>query len=193
MSSDTQLGLIAILYLLLVFLVPMIPAFLVYKVFPTSGADSNTAEGMMGPVKFKLVGGTATYLVLLAVAIFGLPQLIPTPIGNRGYWTITGEISVLDEKGDSVNPPQDLQAEILNPKQVYIKPDKTFSLRVPSSSPGDWPIIAFYYPNGQGRTEYNLQDMRHERRAIQDSQREEKYRDQLIRKSPNCPVFSGGK
>jgi hypothetical protein len=73
---------------------------------------------------------------------------------------------VLDEKGNSVSPPQDLQAEILNPKPVYIKPDKTFSLRVPSASPGDWPIIAFYYPNGQGRTEYNLQDMREEQFKI---------------------------
>lgn len=87
-------------------LVPLIPAILVFKLFPR---DRATAEGTLQGIKFKASGAFAAYVITVAMG-FWLSSDFKAVIASTlsPTWTVTGTIEIRNGQGDPVNDPREM-------------------------------------------------------------------------------------
>jgi len=77
-------------HLIVVFLIPVIPAFLFYKIIPSKTFVKGPFQGL----QIDMSGAFAGYfLLLLMIFVFMSP-----PGGNWEIWKVTGEIKLADEE-----------------------------------------------------------------------------------------------
>ncbi len=126
-------------YIAVVVLVPLIPAFLLYKFLP---AGRTEVGGPFKGLDIKLSGAFAGYFLVVLIVTSLLVFLIktkpvppcpvcPTPsVTQYEVYTVTGKV---DLEGDSKSPKIDssqLTFSILPPERT-VKPDGSFSLQIP--------------------------------------------------------------
>lgn len=121
-------GLGNIIYLSVAVLLPLIPAFLLFKALP-SGSD---VEGPWRGLKIKLGGAFGGYFLLL-ITIFGFSKTLP----SYEVWTVRGQLEFSDGGGVL---DENLVRFILKPPRIAVYPDGTFDIPVfalpdPSGSP----------------------------------------------------------
>jgi hypothetical protein len=153
------LALLGILTLWLV--LPLIPAFLLYRFFPN---QSIAATGVLANFKVNATGAFAGYLVLFAAMI---PFVFKTYdiVGDflHPYWTIRGQISLHDRDGKEIHQ-QALFKQITHrthPEMNFFE-DPTFVIGLPEAEK-DFPDVVLKIPNwGVGvlsiRSHKNIRD-----------------------------------
>lgn len=101
---------------LLNLLLPIIPAVIIYRLFPegttrgnaASGdhADGNAIEGDFGGWKIKAVGAWGAYVTAFALGFWAIKSTaIPLirAVGGASVWKITSNVQLLDNNGKEVN------------------------------------------------------------------------------------------
>jgi len=131
-----------VIYLLIVILVPIIPAYLLFKKLKSSAK----ASGPISPVKdftVKFGGAFAGYFPIFLLLYFKLPHQFTQESTKKDLWEITGNVRDADTNKKIQSSQADLQV-ILEP---YSKvKGGTFTLYLPSA------II-----NGKEKLDYRLQ------------------------------------
>jgi hypothetical protein len=112
----------AILIMAAVSLLPLIPAFLLFKLLPSTGG----AEGPMGGLTVKFGGAFAGYLVLFLCLLYVRPR---DPL-HLHTWTVTG--SVVFEHADSEGDPNinDVLVRVVPPRLALMN-QGVFSWEIP--------------------------------------------------------------
>jgi hypothetical protein len=123
-SAMTGADAVNLFYLFIALLLPIVPAFVMFKFLPKSSAD---ASGPFSGLKIKLTGAFAGYFIL---AIF--VALLPRP-KNDEVWTVKGMI-----KSDSAGPILKSDELVINiePPFVAVQADETFETKIPVSWKG---------------------------------------------------------
>ena len=88
-------------FYLLVLLIPIIPAVIIYWVFPEGKINDNSVEGSVGAWKIKAVGAWGAYVTAFVLGLWashGAVSMIKS-VGGPSVWTIDSEFQLLDEKG----------------------------------------------------------------------------------------------
>lgn len=78
-----------------VILLPIVPAYILYKALPSSGAVDGKLQGL----EIKLGGAFAGYFAVVLLIVANQKTLIPA---QYKQWTVTGQ--VMDEKGQPIDP-----------------------------------------------------------------------------------------
>jgi hypothetical protein len=133
------LGLVGILALW--FLLPLVPAVLLYKLFP---ATTISAQGVLANFKINATGAFAGYLVLFATM---LPFVRPTTdyVGNlvHACWTISGQVRIVDANNTDMHYPSLFQAiRVRTMPAMNSFGDPQFLITVPAHEKGLLPDIA---------------------------------------------------
>jgi hypothetical protein len=127
-------------------LLPMIPAVLIYLIFPKS---TLTAKGVLAGLTVNSSGAFGGYLVIFA-ATYSYVHQAQNTIGAfiHPYWTVTGEIKLTDsETGQEVHSEQ-LLAKLNIGTSPEIIGNKSFRMRaaLPEQGNGDIPWLVFTIP-----------------------------------------------
>jgi hypothetical protein len=127
-------------------LLPLIPAILLYWLFPNT---SITATGVLANFKINAAGAFGGYLVLFASMIPFVNQT-HNFVGNflHPNWTISGQITILDKDGREVHH-QDLFQRIRFKTQPEINSfqDPVFVMALPEGQKGNLPTIILDIPD----------------------------------------------
>jgi len=124
-----------LLYLASMILLPIVPAFLLFKALGSTGDVSGPLLGL----KIKLGGAFAGYFAVLVLLFVMYKTWHPTST----VWKAHG--SVTDEAGTPIQPLDEKNVTLI-PGSLVLYPDGTFDLTF-SAAPGDWPSLAISYPN----------------------------------------------
>jgi len=96
-------------FILLAFLVlvPIVPAYLLYKLLPSTSDVQGTFRGM----GIKLTGAFGGYFALVFLLIWQLPQIVAAVSPPIQVWDVQGQ--VVDETGSGIEPlsPGDIRVE----------------------------------------------------------------------------------
>jgi hypothetical protein len=117
------------MFLLIAILLPLIPAYLLYRLLP-SQAD---LEGPWQGLKIKVSGAFGGYF-LLVITIFGYSSMMP----SYDVWTVRGQMGFAD--GPRVFDEHTLRFT-LRPPEVSVHPD------------GDFRLTLFSVPDPSGRAQ----------------------------------------
>lgn len=124
-------------------LVPLIPATLIYLLFPSTRV---AAIGPFQGFRLKLTGAFGAYFILLLLT-WPLLQEQNAVIKSlfRPIWTVTGKLRVFDESGNAM-PINEHTATVTldNPNPIIIHRDGSFIMRVPEVE-GQIPEIHITY------------------------------------------------
>jgi hypothetical protein len=144
---------IAIIGLLLSWVtIPMIPAILIYKLFPDTHV---TAEGPFANLTIKATGAFAGYLIVFAATFFVAEKGISIVASfQKPYWTISGSI-VLDHKEHQFDSQILKQLVVTTHPPPFEVLDDRIKLQVPEGR--DIPSIVLDIPNF-GRALVHLSD-----------------------------------
>lgn len=126
-----------ILLISVIFILPLIPSILIYKIFP------DTKVGIGGPLfanmKINASGAFAAYLIIALLILYYFVNPALGHIMNSHYqtWTVTSRMKFLDKNGNEIKNNQDLMKRM----EINIQPDafvsKTCELtKFRISSPG---------------------------------------------------------
>jgi hypothetical protein len=107
-SSPERAVWLSFAFYLLNLLVPIVPAVIIYWLFPegkTKRKDSSSIEGSVGGWKIKAVGAfgayvTAFVLGLLAINSTAVPLI--KKVGGASIWTIDSDFKFVDEQGKDI-------------------------------------------------------------------------------------------
>jgi hypothetical protein len=116
-----------------VILLPIIPAFILFKALPSLGSVDGKLQGM----EIKLGGAFAGYFAVVLLIVANHNVLIPV---QYQLWTVTGQ--VVDENGRPIDP--------LAYKNISLEPNPLTPI-----SPGVF-TLTFYSPTGSGGTNPTL-------------------------------------
>lgn len=105
-------------HLIVVFLIPVVPAFLFYKIIPSKAFVKGPFQGL----QVKISGAFAGYFLLL-ILIF---TFMSPPRGNWEIWTVTGEI----ELSDGENIYDNVLTVKVRPALHNVNSDGSFSVNV---------------------------------------------------------------
>jgi hypothetical protein len=137
-------------------LLPIIPAYLLFKALPTSADVSGVLQGM----HVKLGGAFGGYFVLVVLILTQLPQIkefmkepsketkTAAPPAAQEVWRVEGQ--VVDEQGDAIQP--------LGPSDVQLMPQ---SLDLGRNGNFVATVNASLLPSGHGRS-YPLLNVSHD-------------------------------
>src|SRR5438105_1157527 len=115
---------IDLIYILIALLVPIIPAVIFYRWFPST-AEVSTGEGgsrlpqFLRGIGFKLGGAFAAYFVLMLVILRCRPPL--PPLTDYEIWTVTGVI----DSSPAIENEDEITLSI-QPRVLQWNPDSTF-------------------------------------------------------------------
>jgi hypothetical protein len=115
--------------LCLVILLPIIPAFILFKALPASGDVSGKLQGL----QIKLSGAFAGYFAVVVLILANHKVLIPSPVQ---VWVVTGD--VVDENGRAMNP--------LDIANISISPPSLAS----EQTPGTFTVTSYSCPDSNG-------------------------------------------
>jgi hypothetical protein len=112
-----------IIYVLVALIVPVFPAYILFKTLPSDA----TADGPFQGLKIKLQGAFAGYFILV-LAILGFLKLSDKPPDN-GYqvWMVHGRVK-LDDNGVPIV--KDAFTFSVQPSDINLSPDGTFDVPV---------------------------------------------------------------
>ncbi len=123
------------LFLVLVILLPIIPAFIFYKIIPNQETD---VQGTFASIKFKITGAFGGYFLLFIILLYFFIEKIDTD--KLEVWTLKGQIEFAEGSGsihfvevsdpDNFKPEQDSLSKIY----VIIKKDNGGELIYPEIS-----------------------------------------------------------
>lgn len=121
-------------------LLPLIPAILLYWLFPDT---SVTATGLLANLKVNATGAFAGYLVLFSAMIPFVNQSYDTVGGfRRPYWTVTGQIKIIDKDDKEVHhQPFFQRITFRTHPETNSFQDPIFVLTIPEGERGIPPII----------------------------------------------------
>lgn len=129
-----------LIYMACTVLLPVIPAYLLFKALGSAG----TATGQLLGMKIKLGGAFAGYFSVLILIFMMYNVWHPT----YNVWKIHG--TVTDEKGDQVGPLGEKDVFLI-PGNFQLYPDDGFDLTF-AAPRGDYPTLVVSYPNFQSIT-----------------------------------------
>ena len=125
-SSQVNAVLLCFAFYLLNLLVPIVPAVIIYRMFPegTTGdrrksrksknahgetdeesSSSSSIEGSIGGWKIKAIGAWGAYVTAFVLGYWAINKtVLPliTAVGGASVWTIDSDFKLLDEKGKEV-------------------------------------------------------------------------------------------
>lgn len=124
-----------IIYLAAVVLIPMAPAFLMFKFLPTS---SVTASGPLHGLKVNMTGGFAAYIVVLLIGIAVVPKTGEALYTFEGYLALEADTSI-----DPEHWHRRIEASLI-PPDVTPHPDGRLQFRFvydPETPPAEQPSL----------------------------------------------------
>jgi len=119
-GSPTYAVFLSFCFYALNLLVPIIPAVIIYRLFPggtASGAQStgDSVEGSIGGWKIKAVGAWAAYVTTFVLGVWVIKSTaVPLikAVGGASVWKIDSDFKFVDEKGNEISDTVDkLQVE----------------------------------------------------------------------------------
>ena len=130
----------------LYFLLPIIPAVIIYKLFPKTTAD---VSGPLGGLTIKTGGAFAAYVVTVVLGATLVSKIddriaaMSTPV-----WEVNARIEFRDNQGRVIGDPQDIVKDVkvmIHPSlEELIYPE--FTMRLPLAKPDLWPTLVFQAP-----------------------------------------------
>lgn len=144
LAVEIALAVISALILILVVALPLLPAILIYKIFPTTQIK---ASGTIGALTWNASGAFAAYMIVLAIIMLSPLKQLTSSIGGfySPTWTIEMEIHGYDS---DAKPTKFKNIEVLlNPDMHRISEDKVI-LKIPGLKRSDWPIVQLNVPGG---------------------------------------------
>jgi hypothetical protein len=90
---------------LLNLLVPIIPAVIIYRLFPEGRTDGNAVEGSVAGWKIKAVGAWGAYVTAFLLGFWSIKSTaIPLikAVGGASVWTIDSDFRFEDDKGNAL-------------------------------------------------------------------------------------------
>lgn len=95
-------------FYLLNLLVPIIPATIIYRLFPegkTSGGAGGSVEGNVGGWKIKAVGAWGAYVTAFLLGFWAIQSTalpLIRAVGGASVWTIDSDFQLTDEQGKEI-------------------------------------------------------------------------------------------
>lgn len=131
---------------------PLIPAVLIYRLFPDTKVS---AQGPLSALTIRAGGAFAAYLIVFLVAFpLSIRQHNILGASMKPYWILKAEVVAHDDKGKPIE-----YSNFYNGMSVSFAPDiqvvsgREVRLKVPVDGLGDsWPKITFQVPNYGGVT-----------------------------------------
>jgi len=96
-------------FYLLNLLVPIIPAAIIYRLFPegkTNGAAGGSVEGSVGGWKIKAVGAWGAYVTAFLLGFWAIQSTalpLIRAVGGASVWTIDSDFQLTDENGKEID------------------------------------------------------------------------------------------
>jgi hypothetical protein len=127
-------------------LLPIIPAVIIYKLFPKTTAD---VSGPLGGLTVKAGGAFAAYIVTVVLGSTLVSRIddriaaMSTPV-----WEVNAKLEFRDNQGRVISDPQ----EIVKDVKVMVHPSleeliyPEFTMRLPLVKPDLWPTLVFQAP-----------------------------------------------
>jgi hypothetical protein len=124
-------------------LLPLIPAVLIYRLFP------NTAVGVSGPLANLTVrasGAFAGYLIVFA-ASYPLVLRYAETIGGfqHPFWTIKGKVALIETDGTAIQLDDLLAKMLVETPQFFTHQSYYVRMNVPEET-GDFPLVTIRIP-----------------------------------------------
>src|SRR5712691_2490273 len=141
-------------YLVVVVLVPVIPAFLLYKFLPEG---KTTVGGPFRGLDIKLSGAFAGYFLVLLIAISLIVFLIKQKPQQYEVYTVRGKVDL--QKTGNQQPQFDYRqlSFSLEPSQQQVLPDGSFTIEIPverkQNGELDFPTLSVEYADPQNKSE----------------------------------------
>lgn len=147
---------ISALVLILVVTLPLLPAILIYKIFPNTHIK---ASGSIGALTWNASGAFAAYMIVLAVIMISPLKKLTSSVGGfySPTWTVEMEVHGYDSNADPTNF-KNIEV-LLNPDMHRISEDKVI-LKIPGLKRSDWPIVQLNVPGGTKKV--NLASLKNE-------------------------------
>ncbi len=135
---------ISALILILIVLLPLLPAILIYKIFPNTSIKSS---GTIGALTWNASGAFAAYMIVLAVIMLSPLKQLTSVVGGfySPTWTIEMEVEGYDNNKEPIKL-TDIEV-LLNPDIHRISEDKII-LKIPGLKRSEWPIVQLNIPGG---------------------------------------------
>jgi hypothetical protein len=194
MDKETLSILLSFALFGLYFLVPLIPAILIYKIFPDTAV---TTSGSLANFKINTSGAFAAYLATVLIAIYALSDTqtrileIENPVAPT--WTISGTLELRDFDNKIVENPAmfDQVCVSINP-EIFTSVSGDINFQIPGTIEGMWPQrIITIDVTGFGRGKINLTSIDTEECEGITIDREKKtirYEDPIIISALNYPT-----
>lgn len=140
-----------------IFIIPMIPALVIYKVAPDSQVIN--AEGVLGSIKWNASGAFAGYIIVLGVMssvpaitnILDTYAIVPTTtkesstVGNdknfKKIWSVQFDVEGVNEKNEQVELDINEYTGIKLRPQVHKVSSETIILQIPGDGIDDLPFV----------------------------------------------------
>ncbi len=152
LSHETQIFIQLILLYFLWVMGPLVPAVLIYKLFPDT---SVSAEGPLAGLTVRATGAFAAYLLTFLIA-YPLNLKIHNVFGSqlKAVWKLEAELIATDDDGQPIE-----YAPFYKSLQISLSPSlqeiagRKVELQIPLDGEGrEWPKITFQIPNFGGTT-----------------------------------------
>jgi hypothetical protein len=102
-------------FYLLNLLVPIIPAVIIYRLFPEGRTSANSIQGSVSGWRIKAVGAWGAYLTAFVLGFWAINSTaVPLikAVGGASVWKIDSDFKFIDEKGNEISDTVDkLQVE----------------------------------------------------------------------------------
>jgi len=144
LAVEIALASMSALILVLVVALPLLPAILIYKIFPNTHIK---ASGTIGDLTWNASGAFAAYMIVLAIIMLSPLKQLTSSIGGfySPTWTVEMEIHGYDS---DAKPTKFRNIEVvLTPDMHRISEDKVI-LKIPGFKRADWPIVQLNVPGG---------------------------------------------
>ena len=161
-GANTSVFLNILLYLIYV-LVPLIPAFIIYKNFPTTKVSTS---GVLGALSINTTGAFAAYVIVVTMGYFIIQNTqkhIDASNFDNSAWFVKSEIVFLEKRGDKYVKCSRITEDSLRMKlDVKATPDysqKNFSeVSFPMYYKDGYSRISFAYPHFESQVKTLYKD-----------------------------------
>jgi hypothetical protein len=122
-----------------VILLPIVPAFILFKILPSTGSVKGTLQGM----EIKLGGAFSGYFAVVVLVLANHAYLMPMPLAPPPpyqVWYVTGQVT--DESGQPIDP--------LDITKIYVSPPSIDM----EQAPGTFALKSYSFPGPDGKYIY---------------------------------------
>ncbi|MCK5860329.1 MAG: hypothetical protein KAG72_13345 [Abyssibacter sp.] len=144
MSAEVVLALLSALALVLFVALPLLPAILIYRIFPKTHV---AASGSLGALTWNASGAFAAYFIVLTFIVLSPLNSLLGSISSfySPSWTVEAEIHGYDSNSQPV---------VFDDVKVLLKPElhrvssSRAVLRLPGLDRSEWPVVVFTTQGG---------------------------------------------